>query len=149
MRLRKENQLHLDKPLKVQELVNYHGGEHTTAVPSVSATNPRCVSLTIHRHKSKVTTLSKTRPSRRDSSLRNLRVDQEDKVKLKEQDTTKEKPPLSGRQASRGRGCPEYKSQYHPNKLVGNIEGGLPHQSSTAPPHSNPSHRSVRYRAPK
>ena len=144
MRLRKENQLHLDKPLKVQELVNYHGGEHTTAVPSVSATNPRCVSLTIHRHKSKVTTLSKTRPSRRDSSLRNLRVDQEDKVKLKEQDTTKEKPPLPGGRACRGRGCPNDKSQDFPDKLTGDAEGELPRQGSTAPPPSNASHRPVR-----
>lgn len=106
------------------------------------------VARTVHRLKGKVTT-SKTRPSRRDSSLINQRADQEDQDKPKEQDITKEKPPLSGRQAWRGRVHPEEKSQDLPSKGCRDASGPLPRQGSTAPPHSNSSHPSVRCRALK
>jgi hypothetical protein len=82
------------------------------------------------------------------SSLRNQRADQEDQGQPKEQDTTKEKPPLPGRRAWRGRGCPEDKSQDCPGRLTGDAEGGLPRQGDDedipGSPHlsSSPHHKS-------
>jgi hypothetical protein len=89
------------------------------------------------QQQSKLHQASKAGPSRRDSSLRNQRADQEDQDKPKEQDVTKKRPPLPGRQAWSGRGLTKKKSQDFPGRLAGAAKGKYPHQDSTAPPHSD------------